>query len=90
MFISFNSPRMRRAVLFFGADEVATLWLNGKKVAEMVRGYSSRDRNSVRVTLERGANELLFKTAPRGSRWRFYFRIGDANGRPFDDLAFEN
>ena len=89
-YVRFKSPRMRRAVLFFGADEVATVWLNGKKVVSMVHGYCSRDRNSVEVTLKRGENEILFKCSPSRSRWRFYFRIGDTNGRPFGDLTFED
>lgn len=79
-----------------GADDPISIWLNGKlifKKKEVLRP-AQFDRDTIDVTLKKGWNEILIKTAEAFGRWGFYFRItNEDNSTPlnviFDPLKNE-
>ncbi len=79
-------PTRRRAVLYFGADDMVSIWVNGRKVVTERSPGRGKDSGAVAVQLNKGKNEILLKVGTNGGRCGFYFRVADDNGRPFDDL----
>ena len=82
-------PTPRRATLFFGANDTLTIWLNGKRIAPPSLPGLNKDSQAAAVGLREGENEVLLKVGIPSGRLHFFFRIADANGRPFEDLPKE-
>jgi hypothetical protein len=79
-------PAARRATLFFGANDTLTIWVNGKRAVTQGSPGPNKDSQAVEVPLREGENELLLKVGVPGGKLHFFFRIADANGRPYEDL----
>jgi alpha-mannosidase len=58
------------AVMYFGSDDGAAIWLNGSKVWDKpVRRSMVENQDTVRVFLGKGWNRLLFKIDQGGGDW---------------------
>lgn len=71
------------ALLLFGSDDGAKVWLNGKQVFErqLARGVK-RDEERVAIRLQRGLNRLLFKIEQGNGGWGLMARVVSPNGQP--------
>jgi hypothetical protein len=86
----FNVPQKRKALLFFGAKDMVSIWVNGKRVASEVETDERKDRNVQEVTLRSGENEILIKVGcQREQRLGFVFRLADIDGKPVSDINNE-
>jgi hypothetical protein len=83
---SIRANQQRRAMIFFGADEVISIWLNGKPVVNRARPGGQKDAQALDITLKEGENEILLKVGAAEGRMGFFFRIADPNGCPLPDL----
>ncbi len=77
------------ASLFIGAEEIATVFVNGEKVASEVGGGAIKDANAVPIKLEKGKNTVLIKIGTQGGGWRFIARFGYPDGRPLELKVWE-
>ncbi len=86
--VTITSPDERKAQLRFDSDDQGKVWLNKKKMYSHRRRNRGAviDRRTIPVTLRSGKNSILVKVCNETSRWGFYLRITDTNGKPFDDL----
>ena len=86
--VTITSPDERKAQLRFDSDDQGKVWLNEKKMyAHRRRNRGAvMDRRTIPVTLRSGKNSILVKVCNETSRWGFYLRITDTDGKPFDDL----
>ena len=82
-----TSPDEREVQFRFGSDDQGKIWLNGKEVfANPNGGLVKIDSDTIPVTLKAGKNTILVKVCNGELSWGFYFRITDADGKPFEDL----
>jgi len=89
-YTKFNVPQKRKALLFFGAKDMVSIWLNGKRVVNEIETDERKDRNVQEVTLRSGENEILIKVGcQRDQRLGFVFRLADVDGKPFTDVTNE-
>ena len=89
-YAKFNVPQKRKALFFFGAKDIVSIWLNGKRVVNEVETDERKDRNVQEVTLRSGENEILIKVGcQRDQRLGFVFRLADVDGKPFTDVTNE-
>ena len=79
-------PSKRKALLAYGADDVVSIWLNGRRVVNEQNTKLLKDKEHLEVQLRSGENEILIKTGVPRERAAFYFRICDLDGKPFEDL----
>ena len=86
----FNVPSKRKALLLFGVNDLASIWVNNRRVVSEAAPGNAKDRDSVEITLNNGANEILVKPGVPQGHLGFFVRIADENGRPFDDLTIQN
>jgi hypothetical protein len=84
-----ESPAAMSASLFIGAEEIATVFVNGEKVASEVGGGAIKDANAVPIKLEKGKNTVLIKIGTQGGGWRFIARFGYPDGRPLELKVWE-
>lgn len=88
-FLSVQSPTARPAQLRIGTNEATKLWLNGDEVwMRNVRRNAIVDNDIIPVELKEGTNTILIKVCQKLGGWGFYFRITDAQGKPFNDITF--
>ncbi|MCY3023538.1 MAG: hypothetical protein NTW87_31545 [Planctomycetota bacterium] len=89
-YTKFNVPTKRRALLLFGAQDMISVWLNGKRVVSELETQAQKDKEVIEVQLRSGENELLLKVGvPRDQRLGFVFRLADPDGKPFADVQNE-
>jgi len=89
-YTKFNVPSKRRALLLFGAQDIVSIWLNGKRVANELETQPQKDKETAEVQLRSGENEILIKVGvSRDQRLGFVFRIADKDGKPFADISNE-
>ncbi|MDA0990935.1 MAG: hypothetical protein O3A51_09315 [Verrucomicrobia bacterium] len=82
------SPDKREALLHYGNDDGARIWLNGTRVVDSaITGLDNL--KTQRVTLEAGPNHLLHKTQEHEGGHFFHVRLTDLNQEPFADLHFQ-
>ena len=86
----FNVPTKRRGLLLFGAQDMVSIWLNGKRVVNELETQAQKDKETIEVQLRSGENEILIKAGvSRDQRLGFVFRLADLDGRPFPDVQNE-
>ena len=86
-----TSPDEREVQFRFGSDDQGKIWLNGKEVfANPNGGLVKIDSDTIPVTLKAGKNTILVKVCNGELSWGFYFRITDADGKPFEDLQIND
>ncbi|MEI6233180.1 MAG: PQQ-binding-like beta-propeller repeat protein [Planctomycetota bacterium] len=88
-YTKFNSPTKRKVLLAYGAEDVISIWVNGRRVVNEVYTWAQRDKESVEVQLRSGENEILIKVGVNRDRLAFIFRLADLDGKPFDDIKNE-
>ncbi|HYG78046.1 MAG TPA: PQQ-binding-like beta-propeller repeat protein [Planctomycetota bacterium] len=89
-YVKFNVPSKRRGLLLFGAKDMVSIWLNGKRIVNELETYDQKDKESVDVNLRSGENEVLIKVGcPRDQRLGFVLRLADTDGKPFTDVINE-
>ncbi len=82
-------PTERTAQIRFGSDGQIKFWLDSKEIfARDTSHLAVVDGDIIPVTLNAGDNRILVKVCRTGLPWRFYLRITDTNGKPFEDLEF--
>ncbi|NOZ60916.1 MAG: hypothetical protein GXO74_04475 [Calditrichaeota bacterium] len=70
-----------KAVLFFGSDDGAIVWVNGKKIFSHAKGRSARPCDEIiPVRLRKGKNEIFIQLNQIDVDWGFYLQIGDPLG----------
>ncbi len=80
-------PKETKAVLSMGANDGIVVWVNDKNVHTNVRNRDwSPKEDSVKVTLKKGRNKLLFKLLHGGGLWLFSAALSDMQGRPIKGL----
>lgn len=82
------------AVLAFGSNDGAKVWLNGEKVYDFPEARGLKiDDDLVLVLLEKGTNRLLVKVEERGNAWEFSARMlpleSELGGRGVDVFGIE-
>ncbi len=83
------SPTEMEATLKLGHTRPVAIFLNGEKVYEnpVTRRYRP-DQDSVKVRLNKGANNLLVKTANTRGLWKVGLRFVDKEGKSVRGLEF--
>ncbi len=72
----FTSEAAQDAILAIGHDDGVVLWLNGKQVFRSDPDTSSHlDQDTVKVSLQEGANTLLAKVSQGYGDWNFFARL---------------
>ena len=74
------------AKLYVGSDDYMKVWINGRLVHtyNKERRAGERDQDIVGgVALQKGPNRIVVKCVDVVLGWNFYFRLTDAQGRPF-------
>jgi hypothetical protein len=74
------------AKLYVGSDDYMKVWINGRLVHtyNKERRAGERDQDIVGgVALRKGPNRIVVKCVDVVLGWNFYFRLTDAQGRPF-------
>jgi len=89
-YTKFNVPSKRRALLLFGAQDMVSIWLNGKRVVSELETQAIKDKETADVQLRSGENEILIKVGvPKDQPLRFVFRLAEPDGKPFTDINNE-
>jgi hypothetical protein len=74
------------AKLYVGSDDYMKVWVNGRLVHtySKERRAGERDQDIVGgVALQKGPNRIVVKCVDVVLGWNFFFRLTDAQGRPF-------
>ncbi len=86
-----TTPDEREVQLRFGSDDQAKIWFNGKKVFAFSQfRWAVVDEDIIPVTLKAGKNIILVKVCNEERSWGFYLRVTDVDGKPVEDLKFNN
>ena len=82
-------PSEREAWLELGFDEGLRVFLNGAAVFESRHPERAArfGEERVKITLAKGTNRLLFKSAQTSGPWRFFAELTDASGFTFPDVT---
>jgi hypothetical protein len=93
-----HSPATRQAILHFGWDDGARVYLGGKVILDALqyppkgKGMVYRDKflfeKQIPVTIPKGATRLAVTTMNLRGKWVYAVRLTDTNGIPFDDVKF--
>ncbi len=84
-----NSGKEQDAVLAFGSDDGAVIWLNDKEVFRNLaaRGYSAGS-DRINIHLKQGSNKLLVRVDQLTGPWQMSGSILDKDGKPLTDLEY--
>ncbi len=93
-----HSAQTRPAVLHFGWDDGARLYLGGKIIFDSLsyppkgKGMVYRDKflfeKQIPVTIPKGSTPLVVTTMNLRGKWVFALRLTGPDGIPFDDIQF--
>ncbi len=79
-----RSSKTFQTALFFGSDDGAAIWLNGKEVfRKLIRRGANPYQEFIPLTLAEGENHFLVKVENGSGDWDFYFEIFD----PLEELT---
>ena len=77
-----QSPEEFKTVLFFGSDDGAVIWHNGKEMyRKLVRRGAHEYEECLPITLVKGENTFLVKVENRRGTWDFHFQLFDPVGK---------
>ncbi len=83
-------PEDCTGMLLMGSDDGIKAWLNGAVVhSNNVDRSDVVDQDIVRVTLKKGANELVLKISQGGAGWSACARIVGTDGNPIPGLEIQ-
>jgi hypothetical protein len=83
------SPVAQAAVLRFGANDLARVWVGGAVVLEQTSAQqAARDQTTAPVQLVAGWNRVLVKVVNDRRLWGFYFNLTDPQGAPLVGTAW--
>jgi outer membrane protein assembly factor BamB len=89
-YTKFSVPSKRRALMLFAAQDMVSIWLNGKRVVNELETYAQKDKEAFDVQLRSGENEILIKVGvPKDQQLKFVFRLAEPDGKPFTDINNE-
>ncbi len=82
-----HSPKEQDAILAFGTDDGAVVWVNGGEVyrKDIGRAYSAKEER-VKIRLRQGANPLLLKISQQGGDWGFGAHVESLDGQPLSEV----
>ena len=83
----FTVPTKRKALLLFGANDIVSIWVNGRRMVNEAAPGNAKDCGAVEISLNNGANEILIKPGVTQGHLGFFCRVADETGRPFDDVT---
>jgi len=93
-----HSPEERKAVLHFGWDDGARLYLGGKIIVDALeyppkgKGMVYKDKflfeRHIPVIIAKGVTRLAVTTMNLRGKWLYSLRLTDGDGIPFDDVRF--
>ncbi|MCX7805207.1 MAG: PQQ-binding-like beta-propeller repeat protein [Planctomycetota bacterium] len=86
-YAKFECGSAKRALLLYGARDIISVYVNGKKVVDATESRPDKDAQSTEVRLKKGENDVLIKVGGRSERIGFFFRIAETDGRPVGDLT---
>jgi hypothetical protein len=70
-----------KALLFFGSDDGAIVWVNGKKVFSHAQKRNARPCDEIiPVSFHQGENEIFIQLNQIDVDWGFYLQVGDPQG----------
>jgi hypothetical protein len=81
-----EAPRDMDAVIAFGSEDGAVVWVNRERVFSWLKGarsYESR-QNRAPIRLKKGRNEILFKVVLGSGGWVLGAEVLDSAGRLLD------
>jgi hypothetical protein len=83
-----NAPKeMTGLKLKTGSDDQAMVYLNGKQILKQDQARAlERDQDTTDVTLQKGANVLVFKVVNEKIDWSGCARFTDKDGNPVRDI----
>jgi len=82
-----ESPEARKAVLDFGSDDGASVWLNGVQVYSDPGTHSYKKwKTHADLDLNAGTNELMIKVAQVGGDWLVGARVVDSDHHAIPDV----
>lgn len=84
-----TSPKARTALIRFGSDDSAKLWINGRLVHSVneVRG-PVEDEETIPIDLPSGKTSILVKCGNYRGGWGFYLRLTDEAGHELPDIVW--
>ncbi len=86
-----NNPLERRVVLRVGNSSLSKVWLNDVVVLENTNnGYTDLDAYNVEITLPKGNNRLLIKSADKNGIAYFIARFTDKEGNEVKDIEYSS
>ncbi|MCE5307693.1 MAG: hypothetical protein LLG20_08620 [Acidobacteriales bacterium] len=93
-----HSPEERKAILHFGWDDGARLYLGGKILVDALeyppkgKGMVYKEKflfeKHIPVTIPKGVTRLAVTTMNLRGKWLYSLRLTDGDGIPFDDIRF--
>jgi len=85
-----ESPADREIALRLGADDLASIWLNGELILDgRGTGESMRPETfSARGFLSKGRNVVVARVDQTTGFWLLSLRLADAAGKPLSDLTY--
>lgn len=76
-----NSPDDRDAIMYFGSDDGAVIWVNGKRVLDKpIQRALTEDEDEIRIELRKGWNTILVKVGNSTGEWKFAMRLPAPEG----------
>ncbi len=86
-----DNPLERRVVLRVGNSSLSKIWLNDVVVLENTNsGYTDLDAYNVEITLPKGNNRLLIKSADKSGIAYFIARFTDKEGNEIKDIEYNS
>ncbi|MBN2013316.1 CehA/McbA family metallohydrolase [candidate division KSB1 bacterium] len=75
---SIQTAESFKTVLFFGSDDGAAIWHNGKEIyRKLIRRGAHEYDECLPITLVKGENKFLVKVENRRGTWDFHFQLFD-------------
>ncbi|MBN2211508.1 MAG: ThuA domain-containing protein [Sedimentisphaerales bacterium] len=78
------------AVFEIGSDDGVKVWLNGQLIhANNAARPLRMGEDKIRVSLEKGSNQILVKVIQQAGEWKFCLKVTDENGNPVPGLLID-
>jgi mannan endo-1,4-beta-mannosidase len=87
-FANLVSPNDADVQLWFGSDDGAKVWVNGRQVFQIQKARGvTRDEDKVPIHLSKGVNRLLFKIEQGDGGWGLQVRVVAGSGKRVEGVT---
>jgi hypothetical protein len=87
----FEAGENMEAVIRFGSDDTAKIWLDGKMIFECnSERRAMPDEDLIPINLNKGRHQILLKIGNYRGGWGFYLRITDVSGAELSPIRWIN